>query len=229
MSLCVEANRVAEKIMHKQAFPMDRWRVRWTLLAVVVLTGGCASGLSKDECRTADWGTIGYEDGVQGRPESMISSHRQSCAKHDVSFDLAAYQSGRDRGLVQYCEPRNGYRQGRSGRAYAGVCPGHLEGGFLDAYAEGRALYDAESDLRRTERLLEARHRRLHEIEIAMRDTGLDLVQPGLTTEQRIVLLDDLRRLEAERAAINDEMPELEADLDRQARRLERLQTAQRY
>jgi hypothetical protein len=185
--------------------------------------------MSKDECRTADWQTIGYEDGVQGRSESVMSSHRQSCAKHDVSFDLAAYQRGRDRGLEQYCKPANGYRQGRGGRQYAGVCPGHLEGEFLDAYAEGRALYEAEYDLRRTERLLEAKHRRLHEIEVAMRDTGLELVQPGLTTEQRIVLLDDLRRFEHERSAINEEIPLLEDDLDRQARRLERLQTAQRY
>lgn len=33
-----------------------------------LLLGGCASNtLSKDECRSVDWRTIGYEDGVAGR------------------------------------------------------------------------------------------------------------------------------------------------------------------
>jgi hypothetical protein len=201
----------------------------WALFAIVAVTAGCASGMSKEECRTADWQTIGYEDGVRGRPESIMSSHRESCAKHDVSFDLAAYRRGREQGLQKYCQPQNGYRQGRSGSNYAGVCPGELEPQFLEAYSDGRELFDAESALRYTERLLASKRARLSAIEVAMRDTGLELVKPGLTTEQRVVLLDDLRRLEAERSNIKDEIPDLEADRDRQAHQLERLQTARRY
>ena len=40
--------------------------MRWMLLAVLLTAlGGCA-GMGADECRTADWRAIGYEDGVQG-------------------------------------------------------------------------------------------------------------------------------------------------------------------
>lgn len=201
----------------------------WALLATVAITAGCASGMSKEECQTADWQTIGYEDGVRGRPESVMTSHRQSCAKHDVSFNLAAYRQGREQGLQQYCQPQNGYRQGRSGVNYAGVCPVELESQFLEAYTDGRELFDAESALRYTERLLASKRARLSAIEVQMRDTGLELVKQGLTTEQRVVLLDNLRRLEVERSDIKDEIPDLEADLDRQTRQLERLQTARRY
>jgi hypothetical protein len=38
------------------------------LLALdTLLLAACSTTMNKDECRTVDWRTVGYEDGVAGR------------------------------------------------------------------------------------------------------------------------------------------------------------------
>jgi hypothetical protein len=81
---------------------------------------GACSTMSESECRTVDWRTIGYEDGVGGYSGDRISVHRKACAKYGVSTDLAAYQAGRDDGLREYCQPANGFRVGSHGNEYTG-------------------------------------------------------------------------------------------------------------
>lgn len=193
---------------------------RWVVPALAILLGGCASGLSKDECHLADWRAIGYEDGVQGRPESRLGEHRKACARHGVALNFDAYHTGWEEGVARYCQPGNGYSEGRAGRRYGGMCPGHLEPDFLHAYQHGRQYYDAESDLQQIERKLQYRHNRLAAIEVEMRDTGFALVKEGISTEQRIILLDELRKLERERSETRAEIPSLEAERDRQAQQL---------
>jgi hypothetical protein len=112
----------------------------------LALVSACA-GLGKDECLHADWRTIGYEDGLRGYPAARIGNHRVACAKHQVTPDLAAYTERRDRGLQEYCQPRNGYRVGLNGRSYENVCPRATEPGFVDDYRYGRQIYDARSEL----------------------------------------------------------------------------------
>jgi len=187
---------------------------------LALLIAGCASGLSKDECQLADWYAIGYEDGVQGRPESRIGEHRKACANHGVAFNFDNYHSGWEAGVTRYCQPGNGYRLGRSGNRYAGICPDALEAEFLHAYGHGRELYDLEAELQHTERTLNYKRKRLSHIEKEMRDTGIELVTKGGTTEQRVVLVDELRKLEDERATTVTEIPALEAELESQRERL---------
>ena len=198
-------------------------------IAIAVLVSGCASGLSRDECNTADWRTIGYEDGVQGRSEARISGHRKACAKHGVAFNFEAYRSGWDEGVGRYCQPGNGYHQGRRGKSYSGVCPVQMEAGFLQAYSEGRELYDMEVGVQRTARKLKHKRKRLADIEVDMRDTGIELVTTGVTTERRVILLDELRKLEQKRAATKAQIPSLEAELERQTNRLATISSAHEY
>ncbi|HNR23202.1 MAG TPA: DUF2799 domain-containing protein [Steroidobacteraceae bacterium] len=68
--------------------------------------------MSGNECRTVDWRTIGYEDGVAGHSGDRVAQHRRACAKHGVTPDLAQYQDGRSEGLREYCQPSNGFRVG---------------------------------------------------------------------------------------------------------------------
>jgi hypothetical protein len=200
-----------------------------TLVAFAVFASGCASGLSKDECNTADWRTIGYEDGVQGRSEAQISRHRKACARHGVGLNFEAYRSGWDEGVRRYCQPGNGYHRGRRGKPYSGVCPAQLEAGFLQAYREGRELYDLEAGVQRTTRKLNYKRNRLADIEVEMRDTGIELVTAGATTEQRVILLDELRKLEQERATTKAQIPSLEAELESQQNRLATISTGYEY
>lgn len=189
-------------------------------LGLALIVSACASGLSKEECRLADWRTIGYEDGARGAPQSRIGEHRKSCADHGVTPDLDAYRHGWNDGVQNYCKPGSGYRLGRSGSYYAGVCPAALEPAFLQAYGHGREIHSLEYEVKRLQRSLDHRHSRIADIEVEMRDTGIDLVAGDMTTEERVVLLDQLRKLEQERAAARAEIPQLEAELEQHRQRL---------
>lgn len=199
------------------------------LAGLVFFITGCASGLSKEECHLADWRSIGYEDGIQGRSEARIGEHRKACAKYGVESNFEAYQYGWEEGVSRYCQPGNGFSQGRAGKRYLGVCPEAQEPGFLHAYRQGRKLYDLEADLRKIERSLATTRKRLSAIEVEMRDTGIALVKEGATTEQRVIMLDELRKLEHEREQAQARIPSLEAERQRKEQRLAAARNQYRY
>ena len=91
-----------------------RHRLALPLAAIACLLAGCSSTMSKDECRTVDWRTVGYEDGVAGRSGERIGEHRKACAEHGVTPDLNAYRAGRAEGLREYCQPHNRRRRSPS-------------------------------------------------------------------------------------------------------------------
>jgi hypothetical protein len=209
-------------------FPNSRERVLAVVTLVAALSG-CASGLSKQECDVADWRAIGYEDGVKGWSQVRIGEHRKACAKHGVPLDLDAYRSGWEEGVQRYCQPGNGYHEGRAGRRYLGVCPQGLEPAFLSAYHDGRERYALEAEVNRIAKQLQHDRARLANIEVEMRDAGLELVAPGVPTERRVVLLDELRKLGEERAATRAAIPALEAELEGQKQRLAIISAQQEY
>lgn len=110
------------------------------LLVAGLLLQGCAT-MSVDECATADWRALGFEDGSRGETLAKADRRGQACAKHGYAMDRNSYESGRHDGLDLYCVPSTGYAIGEAGRAYNGICSGHEEGAFLDAYYRGFELY----------------------------------------------------------------------------------------
>jgi hypothetical protein len=199
------------------------------LAGLVIAASGCSSGMTREECQVVDWQGIGYEDGLRGRPQASMASHRKACARHGVALDLGAYRQGWDTGVRQYCQPGNGYRQGRNGSAYNAVCPPDLEPAFLEAYREGRELHDLQAEVRRLSHAIANKRQRLPQLETAIVDTTVSLVRPGVTPQERILILDDLRRLEHERDAIKDEIPVLEMELARRQEDLEIVSMERKY
>lgn len=132
-----------------------------TVIALAVLTlPGCAT-LSEEECKTADWGRLGYQDGAAGHPESRLAEHAEACAKVNIRPMTDIWRSGWDRGVRAYCVPSVGWREGLAGRSYQGVCRGRGEEAFLPAYNTGAEIHRLESrissndaDIRRLEREL---------------------------------------------------------------------------
>ena len=173
-----------------------------TGLVAALLLGGCASGPSPEVCRMADWHMIGYEDGLRGLPADQIGAHRVACAKFQVTPDLAAYTAGRERGLKEYCQPRNGFRAGLNGQSYANVCPAATDAVFVDAFRQGRQIHDARSELRSTQAHLQSARGGLVQTDNALRSATAELVLPNVPTERRVFLASELVRLAEERRAL---------------------------
>lgn len=116
---------------------VNTWQLIVSLLIIFILSA-CAS-LSKDECLTADWQLIGYEDGLSGNSPNRISAHREACAKHGITPDRSAYIRGYDQGILNYCNYGLGLRNGQSGNAVLAVCPDQSD--YHSGYAQGLVSY----------------------------------------------------------------------------------------
>ncbi len=112
-------------------------------VVAALAVGSCAT-MSEDQCLAGAWGEVGLADGRAGYGEDRLASHAEACAKVGVAPDEAVYFAAREEGLRSYCVPANGFRVGRDGSSYAGVCPASVEGPFLSAYRDGQVLAAAE-------------------------------------------------------------------------------------
>ncbi|MAT52778.1 MAG: hypothetical protein CMK32_16500 [Porticoccaceae bacterium] len=132
-------------------------------IAVVLLTlliTGCAS-LDRDECLSADWYSLGREDGSSGASAERLDRHREDCAEYGITPDRAAYEEGYERGIDDFCTAASGYEKGRRGHHYNGVCPAALESGFLLGYQQGYALHQAEQRVEAYNDAIETRAREI--------------------------------------------------------------------
>lgn len=191
------------------------------LATALILLGGCASRMSKDECRTVDWRTVGYEDGVAGQPGDRIGQHRRDCAEHGVAPNLDAYLAGRAAGLREYCQPNNGYRAGATGYTYYDVCPAELAPGFVAAYEEGRALYVREQRVRDADEAIEYRRQEIRRLEGRATESAFDVIDTSATPEQRTQGALDAKQaaerivqLRREVASLQQERTQYQAELE---------------
>lgn len=182
--------------------PLRRYVSCSAALLAAVLVAGCSSGMGKDQCLMADWNMIGFEDGLQGWPAERIGVHRVACAKHQVTPDLAAYMDGRQRGLQEFCQPKNGFRVGLRGGGYANVCSGPTEPAFVDSYRYGRQIHDARTELRQTQARLRSAREGLSYTEAGMASVTAELVLPGVPTDRRAFLATELIRLTQDRTEL---------------------------
>lgn len=195
---------------------------KWAgVLVISVLMGlsGCAS-MSGDECLTSDWQMIGFEDGSRGYGSERLGEHRKACAKHGVTPDLQAYRQGREEGLRDFCQPARGFNLGSSGGRYNGVCPAEAEGEFLDAYRAGYHLYELRANVTSANAQINSKEHEIEHIEDLVREKEAALIATETTTQDRILILADLKdlsertgQLEAEIAVLIDDRARHEVQL----------------
>lgn len=195
------------------------------MVLVVAGLGGCAS-MSGDECLTSDWEAIGYEDGARGYTSERLGQRRKACAKHGVTPDFAAYQSGREQGLVEYCQPGRGFDVGVNGGRYNGVCDVNLEADFLDAYNAGYHLYSLRSNVNRATSSINAKENELERIEKKMRENEALLIAKETATEDRVLLLADLKDLSERTGELEEQIKDLYEQRARYQLELEQYQVA---
>lgn len=195
------------------------------MVLVVAGLGGCAS-MSGDECLTSDWEAIGYEDGARGYTSERLGQRRKACAKHGVTPDFAAYQSGREQGLVEYCQPGRGFDVGVNGGRYNGVCDVNLEADFLDAYNAGYHLYSLRSNVNRATSSINAKENELERIEKKMREKEALLIAKETATEDRVLLLADLKDMSERTGELEEQIRDLYEQRARYQVELEQYQVA---
>ena len=171
----------------------SKWAGIMAITGILSLSG-CAS-MSGDECLTSDWQMIGFEDGSRGYGAERLGEHRKACAKHGVTPDLQAYRAGREEGLRDFCQPARGFNLGTRGGHYNGVCSAEMEGDFLDAYRAGHHLYELQSYVNSANYQINAKQNELDRIEDLIREKEVLLIASETTTQDRILLLADLKDL----------------------------------
>ncbi len=187
---------------------MQRILISSTLVVSMALMSACAS-MSADECAVSDWRAIGYEDGARGYTADRLGQHRKACAKHGYAPDLDDYRSGRDEGLREFCQPSRGFNLGSGGGQYYGVCASDQEPYFLDAYRRGQHLYTLRSSVNSANNSIRSREAELERVRNQIRDTEAALISRETTTENRILLLADLKELSEETGRLEAEIVDL--------------------
>lgn len=197
--------------MYLKGFGMNRFTMNWILGLGVIVLSGCAS-MSSDECAVSDWTAVGYEDGSRGYTSERFGNYRKACAKHGVSPDLQAYKAGRADGLVEFCQPSRGYNLGVSGSRYNGVCALNLEPDFLDAYRAGQELYTLRSNVNSANSQIYSKQQEIEDIERSVISKTALLIAAETTTEARVLLLSDLKRMSERSGELETEIELLIAD-----------------
>lgn len=191
---------------------------KWVVAGMLALMlSGCA-GMDKSQCLTADWRTVGFEDGSAGKPETAIGSYRQDCAEHGVAPDLSRYRQGHREGSERFCTQANGYIQGKRGASYQQSCAADLEAGFLTGYRDGKSLFELQSTLNNARSALDKQQRALKQIEKDISVKTELLVEDGLLKDERVSILAEIETLKAELVETADALPALAREVSRAER-----------
>lgn len=153
------------------------------LLSLTFLAG--CSGMRQIDCESADWATIGYEDGESGIPDSGVEDHQQTCAAQGVAMDLDAYNEGYEEGVRAYCQPENGFELGQSGAEYTINCPAELSVAFLQEYIEGSRFYPYYRNINEREMAIVANTASIGGLQASIGNAYVQMDSPGITHSQR--------------------------------------------
>lgn len=176
-----------------------KWLIVSAAAGALMGLASCAT-MSAEQCRAGDWGGQGFSDGTSGLSMSRLSEHAEACAEHGVVPDSATYAAGREQGLVRYCTPDNGFRAGRTGSAYGGVCPSYLEADFMPAYRDGQIVHGVEQALTNARSRVDSLGNELEELDDKITAKQAEARAEGLTDEQRERIRERIQEIRRERA-----------------------------
>ena len=175
---------------------------------ILVLLSNCTV-MTEEECVYSDWTAVGYEDGADGRSSDRFGDYRRTCADFGITPDFEAWQAGRERGLVEYCQPQRGFQVGQAGGSYNGVCNAQLEPDFLDAYRLGSELFVLRSTLNGIIASLEANNSDVEAIDADVAEIESIIILDETTAAERAALLADMRELSEIRGELEVEYERL--------------------
>lgn len=166
----------------------------WLLPLLLLVLSGCAT-LNENECVTADWEMIGFEDGRKGANADRLQRHREACAKYSITPDFSQYQQGYEKGVVGFCTRRNGFERAKSGYQYQGICPISVEANFLSGYNPGHEIYKLNQKISLLDSQLKtnaAEQERVNADILAIKTELLGSTTPARLTELLLLLESNL-------------------------------------
>ena len=186
------------------------------LIAVpfIILLSGCAKTMNENECLIADWRTLGYQDGSQGRPQQWLEKRGEACAEYGIAPNMDEYLGGRMQGLTTYCQPRRGFDMGVRGTRYNNVCPQNLEGEFLYAYQDGRGLRDRQITVGNIENELNATIAELDSLDKQITADTVYIATGVMSRQERIDLALSLKNMAERKGQLQERLPQIDADLN---------------
>lgn len=156
---------------------------RLIIVLPLIALSGCAT-MSADQCATADWRSLGFDDGTRG--ETLVRAERRgnACIEHGYTMDRVAYDDGRNAGLGLYCTNETAYSLGEAGRSYNGVCAAHDEQSFLASYQQGLDLHAFTSAVSTADAKLKAARSKHSELDDQLDKYSSGHRDEGLTMEE---------------------------------------------
>ncbi|MCB0421647.1 MAG: DUF2799 domain-containing protein [Bdellovibrionales bacterium] len=112
------------------------YRFSFLLSLVLLFLSGCAHEV-KQACNEVDWYEIGRNDGAVGRTEDYFQNYESYCPSGKIDRVQVLYFHGREAGLSSYCDPKNAFELGHSGKIHDHVCPLEYQNSFLLHYNRG--------------------------------------------------------------------------------------------
>lgn len=185
-------------------------------LAVTTITlflSSCAN-MSESDCLTADWKTIGFEDGSVGKKESNIKDHRKECSEHGVTPNLSAYRNGHFEGSKQFCTSSNGFARGKQGKNYNRNCPQQFEAEFLTGFSDGQSLHALKKVLQQHTRALENAYSKIKSLDRKITKKSDLMIADGLNRQQRMAIRDEIEYHQQQQMELYDLLPHLKQQFE---------------
>ncbi len=203
-------------------------RLLVVLFMGTIVLSGCAT-MNKEECMTADWHQIGYEDGARGYPDTRISSHREACAEYGIAPDFNAYQDGHKEGVARFCTASNGFAQGKQGYDYKGICPPSLESKFLDGYKAGREIHSVTSVLDNLEYEQSSNKRQIKDLQSKIVEKTNLMLSNETTIDNRYRLNQEISQMQQDLGGLEQRNRQLIAEIAQTQSKLRTLEKQSSY
>ena len=123
-----------------------------SFIALAQLGCSSSSSITKTNCASMDWFEYGRRDGSRGAPKEQIESYRSLCGSEFTANSETLYINGHNSGLVEYCQPQNGFEIGKMGATYLYVCPSLMEPAFISEMKRGQRYRDGNERARATDK-----------------------------------------------------------------------------
>jgi hypothetical protein len=158
------------EVFFKKGFFMNKL----VLLMGFLFLGACSS-MSKEQCQTTDWRSLGESRGQRGTG-LYLDHYIKECSEHSVTVNTEAYKAGYQKGLVKYCNYESGFQLGMRHDSIPNIVTNTCEGlrsnsEYLRGFNQGKLERNAELvklEEERKKEELENRERRLQERELEL-------------------------------------------------------------